>query len=117
MKNVFIKIERNKIVLYDAALKTRFANEYFKSFDEATQFCDSNNLTLITIAVKRTMKKFFWKDKSGRGFTNTFTLDGLKKALKGERSWDDEAISKWAKDAEEGAKWENAANEVTCVNS
>lgn len=77
----------------------------------ANAFYSVNNLNNMT------MKKFFWKDKSRRGFTNTFTLDDLKKALKCERSWDDETISKWAKNAEEGDKWENAANEVTCINS
>jgi hypothetical protein len=59
-------------------------------------------------------KKFLYKDKSGRGFTNTFDLAGLKKAFKGERSWDDELASTWAKDAEAGDRWENAANEITC---
>ena len=62
-------------------------------------------------------KKFFYKDKSGRGFTNTFTLEGVKKAFKGERSWDDETITSWTKEAEEGDKWENAANEITCIQS
>jgi hypothetical protein len=47
MKNVFIKIERKKIVLYDAALNTRFANEYFNSLEETKEFCDQNNLTLL----------------------------------------------------------------------
>jgi hypothetical protein len=61
-------------------------------------------------------KKFFYKDKSGRGFTNTFALEGLKKAFKGERSWDDESVASWAKRAEYGDKWENAATEIICIS-
>ena len=58
-------------------------------------------------------KQFFWRDKSGRGATGTFTLNEIKSAFKGERSWDDESAYTWAKEAEVGDRWENAANEIT----
>lgn len=59
-------------------------------------------------------KKFFWKDKSGRGFSNTWTLTELKKAMAGERS-DDQAASTWAKEAEVGDEWSNSANKITRI--
>lgn len=58
-------------------------------------------------------KEFFWKDKSGRGSSNTWSLSQLKKAMAGQRSDDDVAASTWAKDAEVGDTWRNAANEIT----
>lgn len=60
-----------------------------------------------------TMKKeFFWKDLSGRGFTNTFTLTELKKAFAGEKNDDGIAISTWAKAADPGDECRNAANKI-----
>lgn len=62
------------------------------------------------------MKKiFFWKDLSGRGFSNQWTLAQLKKAMAGERSDDGQAASTWAKEAEVGDEWSNAANQITCI--
>lgn len=61
------------------------------------------------------MKQFFWKDKSGRGYTNTWNLLELKKAMKGEKNYDGKSASTWAQDAEVGDRWENAANEVTRI--
>ena len=64
------------------------------------------------------MKKFFWKDTSGRGFTNTFTEKDLAKIFKEEEdtNWDGETASEWAEEAEVGDKWLNAANEITRVD-
>lgn len=64
---------------------------------------------------RRTVHEYFWKDKSGRGFTNTFTKSDLVKAFAGTRSWHGEAISTWANRADVGDEWENAANKVTRI--
>jgi hypothetical protein len=71
-------------------------------------------------------KLFFWKDKSGRGFTNTFDSEiALINAFEGDdendeygfaRDWDGRTINDFAESAEVGDKWENAANEVTRTN-
>lgn len=36
------------------------------------------------------MKQFFWKDLTGRGFTNTFTEEEMKEAFKDEMEQDHE---------------------------
>lgn len=60
-------------------------------------------------------KEFFWKDKSGRGFTNTFTLEDFRQ----EDAWDDETnddgvdVKSWAEGAEVGDVWRNDTNEIT----
>lgn len=59
-------------------------------------------------------KKFFWKDKSGRGFTQTFSLNAIR-AGGNERSWDDEPLKKWAREAEVGDVWENATDHYTRI--
>ena len=61
------------------------------------------------------MKKFFWKDKSGRGFTNRLTLKDVLN-LESEEDWNGNELHEWAKDAEEGDRWEDAANEFTCIS-
>lgn len=58
-------------------------------------------------------KEFFWKDKSGRGFSNTFNLQELKSAMKGERSYNDESAYTWAKDADVADEWENETHKIT----
>lgn len=62
-------------------------------------------------------KEFFWRDLSGRGFTNTFTFEELKK-------WDDEdedmgddgeLVCDWIETADVGDRWRNSANEITRI--
>jgi len=61
-------------------------------------------------------KKFFWKDKSGRGFTNnSMNLDDLLK-LENDTDWNGDELHEWAENADEGDKWEDAANEITCTH-
>ena len=62
------------------------------------------------------MKKFFWKDKSGRCFTNTLTANDLLE-MENEQDGNDEDFHQFAVNAEEGDKWEDAANEYTCIES
>lgn len=62
------------------------------------------------------MKKFFWKDKSGRGFSSKMKLKEILQ-LDNQRDWNDNRLHQWAKDAEVGDKWEDAANEFTCTKS
>jgi hypothetical protein len=66
------------------------------------------------------MKMFLWKDKSGRGFRERITLDAIVSAAETEPptlSWHDEELGEWAKEAEEGDKWEDDTNIYTCINS
>lgn len=61
----------------------------------------------------KTTKKYFYKDKSGRGFTETFTKAEATKAFKGERNDDGQAFSTWAQTAEVGDNWETNSSSVT----
>lgn len=61
------------------------------------------------------VKRFFWKDKSGRGFPNTFNQTGVKKSFTGEQSWQGESAYSFALNADVGDEWENAANKITRV--
>jgi hypothetical protein len=63
------------------------------------------------------MKQFFWKDKSGRGITNTFTLDDVKNAFKDDTNDDGETINDWADNAKEGDVWQNSSDKVTCIKN
>ena len=76
----------------------------------AYAFYEANNLNNLE------MKKFFWKDKSGRGFTNTLTANDLLE-MENEQDWNDEDLHQFAVNAEPGDKWEDAANEYTCIES
>ncbi len=65
-------------------------------------------------------KKFFWKDKSGRDFSNTLTEKELIKAFTNKEGEDDtsddgETITEWLENADEGDVWQNAANHVTRI--
>lgn len=62
------------------------------------------------------MKKFFWKDKSGRGLKNTLSLKDVL-GLDNDESWDAEPLHEWANDAEVGDEWEDAANKFTCTSN
>lgn len=61
-------------------------------------------------------KSFMWKDKSGRGFKNTFTLVEIMQCTD-EQSWDGISLQEWANEAEEGDEWENATNKYICTKS
>ena len=63
------------------------------------------------------MKTFFWKDKSGRGFTNNnMTVEDLKN-LENEEDWNGNELHEWAEDAEEGDEWEDSSDIFTCISS
>lgn len=64
------------------------------------------------------MKKYFWKDKSGRGFTNTFSEKALKQAFHEEEdtNYDGESIAEWLEmEPEVGEDWENETSKVTRI--
>lgn len=61
------------------------------------------------------MKQFFWKDKTGRGFSNTLTLEDLMDM--DETNWDGDEIAEWAEEAEEGDEFENATDKYICTKS
>lgn len=60
------------------------------------------------------MKKFFYKDKSGRGFTNTLTQSDLLQ-MDNEADWNDTLLHDFATDAEPGETWEDNATIFTCI--
>lgn len=62
------------------------------------------------------MKEFFWKDKTGRGFTNTLTTDDLLE-MEDEQDWNDESLHQFAVNADDGDKWETNASEIICTHS
>lgn len=63
--------------------------------------------------MKGVKKEFFWQDQSGRGETNTFSLSEIKKAMVGQKNYNNESCYIWADFAEIGSTWENAANKIT----
>lgn len=62
--------------------------------------------------MKGVKKEFFWQDKTGRGYTNTFTLRELQDAFRGQKNWDGQAASSWADFAEVGDEWENKSDKI-----
>ena len=61
-------------------------------------------------------KKFFRKDKTGRGFTAAFSLAQIT-ALDNEKNWDGDKLHQWAMSAEEGNEFENAASKFICTQN
>ena len=62
---------------------------------------------------------FFWKDLSGRGWTNEFDMETLVNAFSQgeERNYDGQTIEDWLDtNPDIGETWSNAANEVTRTN-
>lgn len=58
-------------------------------------------------------KEFFYQDKTGRDYTNTFNLTMVRQCFPKEKSYNGIAVSTWALRAEVGDVWENAANRIT----
>jgi hypothetical protein len=62
------------------------------------------------------LKQFFWKDKTGRGFSNTLTLEDVLN-LEDEQDYSDNFLHEWAENAEEGDEWEDRTMKFTCIES
>lgn len=63
-----------------------------------------------------THKIFFWKDKSGRGFTGSIELADMGESDNEEFSYDGDPLYDWAQEAEEGDEWENATDSYVCTS-
>lgn len=59
--------------------------------------------------------QYFWKDKSGRGFTNTFDLDEIVRTFRHDRNYDGDTIQEWLETAEVGDEWENRTDQITRI--
>lgn len=59
-------------------------------------------------------KQFFWKDKTGRGYTNTFAWENLKDD-EDTTNWDGKSLSDWCREAETGEEFENAEEKYTRI--
>lgn len=60
-------------------------------------------------------KIFFWKDKTGRGYTNdNVSIDETDNE---DFNWDGISLFEWAQTAEEGDEWENAESKYICTKS
>jgi len=59
-------------------------------------------------------KKFFWKDKTGRGITNTLMLKDVLN-LENEQDYNDNFLHEWAENAEVGDEWEDRTMKFTCI--
>lgn len=59
-------------------------------------------------------RKFFWKDKTGRGFTNTLTSDDVLK-MEDCEDWNGESLHEFVSEAEVGDKWESRESEFICI--
>ncbi len=62
------------------------------------------------------MKRFFWKDKTGRGVTNTFTTEDIL-TWDDEDEYDVEELHDWAESADAGDEWECRTMKLTCIES
>jgi len=62
------------------------------------------------------IKKFFWKDLTGRGFSNTLTLEDLLE-IDDESDDDDESLHEWAEYAEQGDEWEDSTMQIICIEA
>jgi len=62
------------------------------------------------------MKKFIWKDKSGRGFSNTLTTTDLLQ-MDDEQDWNDELLHEFATEAQPGDTWEDQTKIFTCIEN
>ena len=60
------------------------------------------------------MKKLFWKDKTGRGFSNMLYPEDIL-GLENEEDWNGELLHEWVEECEHGDRWENRVSEITCV--
>lgn len=60
------------------------------------------------------MKQLFWKDKSGRGFSNMLTFEDIL-GLENEEDWNGELLHDWVTECESGDRWENRVSEITCI--
>jgi len=65
-------------------------------------------------------KKFLWKDKTGRGIRNTFTLAEIIKLADSEdkEEWEEgeyKELSYWAETAEEGDEFETQTQKYICI--
>lgn len=61
------------------------------------------------------MKKFLYKDKTGRGYNAIFT-DVELYTWENEQDWYGEWLHEYIEEAEEGDKWENHASEIICFD-
>jgi hypothetical protein len=63
------------------------------------------------------MKKFMFKDKTGRGITTrNISLESLLQ-WDNEEDWNDKPLHEWAKDCDEGDDWENRTMKIICTKS
>ena len=61
------------------------------------------------------MKQLFWKDKTGRGFSNILTFEDVL-GLENEEDWNGEMLQDWVEEYEPGDRWENRVSEITCID-
>lgn len=78
----------------------------------------------IMMPESESTKKFFWKDMSGRGYSSQITLKELLEMedrnmsdLDRDEDDDEETLSEWAKEAEEGDTFTRNADHYTCIES
>lgn len=65
----------------------------------------------------KSAKKFLWKDKTGRGIKNTFTISEVNKLEVEDDEFEDENLSEWAEMAEEGDELEGRTMKLICTKS
>lgn len=60
------------------------------------------------------MKKFLYKDKSGRGFTSTLTETDILE-MEDEYDWSDQSLHDFVEDSTTGDEWETADTLIICL--
>lgn len=66
--------------------------------------------------MKTEIKKFSWKDKSGRGFTNNNIKLSKLKTWDDEVDWNGNNLHEWADNAIIGETWQNESSLITRTN-
>lgn len=61
------------------------------------------------------MKKFFIKDKTGRGETCIRTLEALLTSWEDEIDDYDQPLHEWAEEASVGDEWEDRTTAISCI--
>lgn len=61
------------------------------------------------------MKELLWKDKSGRGFSNTLTNKDIFE-LENKEDWNDEFLHDWVQNCSVGDEWEDRTSKIICIS-
>lgn len=92
------------------------ANSRVSEYKELLTLIEQEIDKLDGIAQPKPEPTFFWKDKTGRGLTNTLPLGVIRADTTTDTNYDGKKLRKWAKNAEIGEVWENESEHYTRIS-